>query len=268
MHLGQLIGLSAFLLASTTTFTDASPLINKRAEQDKFCGTEASKQAGNYNVHNNLVGRSESGEQCTEILSTASDNGISWRTTWTWSGQENYIKSFANAAYHFEPKAISEITSIPLAWDWEYTAAPDSGDSEGEEPKSNVMLDLWTYPHSDKIGGYDCEIAIWFDATGGAEPLGNKLVASPYVDTDGTKYDVYAGTNTVQKVFSFVAKSENAGENLEKFNGDVLPFISFLKKEAAYPADLQYLGAIRGGTTAYVGNNVVFTTREFIVQVK
>ena len=219
----------------------------------ELCGTEDSVQYGDYNVYNNLIGRSKSGAQCTQLIETSQINNVGWHTTWSWAGEEKKIKSFANAAYHFEPKAISDIKSIPIEWDWS---------TAGGIKKSNVALELYTYASpEDNEDYYEYEISIWLGKTGSAKPLGNRLDNQFFSTHDGNKYEVYVGNNGAQDVVTFIATKQ-----VKQFNADALLFIRHLINEDYFP-DSQVLGAIRGGITAYAGDKAEFTTKSFQVSV-
>ncbi|KAG2219782.1 hypothetical protein INT45_008873 [Circinella minor] len=243
MQLKQFIGVTA-LFASIAT---AVP-INK-----EFCGTEDSVQYGDYNVYNNLVGRSKSGTQCTRLIKTGQTDNVGWSTTWSWSGEEKKIKSFANAAYHFEPKVISDIKSILINWNWS---------TGGVVKKSNVALELYTYASpEDSEKDYDYKISIWLGKTGSTKPLGNRLDSPIFSTGDGNEYQIYIGYNGVQNVVTFVATKQ-----VKEFDGDAFSFIRHLIDTDHFP-DSQVLGAIRGGITAYVGDKATFTTKSFQVSV-
>ena len=48
----------------------------------------------------------------------ASDGSLSWSTSWSWSGGQGQVKSFANVVVESEKRALSEVQSIPSEWSW------------------------------------------------------------------------------------------------------------------------------------------------------
>ncbi|KAI9254439.1 concanavalin A-like lectin/glucanase domain-containing protein, partial [Phascolomyces articulosus] len=229
-----------------------------------FCGTEDSVQYGDYNVYNNLIGRSTSGSQCTELIRSGINGGgksVAWRTTWSWSGEEKKIKSFANAAHHHEPTPFVDTTEIPTIWEWTTTA------SESEQ-KYNVALNIFTSEEGPKDSGknYEYQIEIWLDRTGDdVKPIGNQLDGSSFTpggdSNTGEQYLLFSGSNGVQTVFTFVAT-----QKMNYFEGDLALFIQELI-DRGYMSGPQVIGAIRGGTTAYVGEKVEFITNQFKVSI-
>ena len=77
-----------FLLAVATTVF---------ARQQTLCDQFGYYASGSYSVNNNLWGEDAgTGSQCSYVNSI-SNSGISWYTTWTWSGGQNSVKSYANS---------------------------------------------------------------------------------------------------------------------------------------------------------------------------
>ncbi|KAI8144914.1 endoglucanase [Fennellomyces sp. T-0311] len=238
MQLKFIAGLSAL-----ATLALAAPL-EKRAE---FCGQWDTEEIGNYIVYNNLWGQdSGSGSQCTEVLNLDGNN-LSWRTAWSWSGGQYSVKSYANAAYMFDTKTLSSLSSIPFTWKWAYT---------GSDMVVNVAFDLWT--SAGNSGDYEYEIMIWLAAIGGAGPLGSQVSSFSY---DGTDWALYEGTNGAQTVYSYVA-----GNQIESITSDALPFLTHLV-DSGYLSSSQYLRAIQAGTEPFLGSNAELITSEYSVEV-
>lgn len=101
--------------------------LTRRADS---CGQWDTINKGDYIVYNNLWGQdnADSGEQCTG-LDAQNGTSLAWHTRWTWTGGQGQVKSFANAAYTFEPKQLSEVTKIPTTWKWSYVFFPSSSSS-------------------------------------------------------------------------------------------------------------------------------------------
>lgn len=91
-----------------------TPTIDKRATT--FCGQWDSLQTGSYIVYNNLWGQDAgTGSQCTTVNSL-SGSSVAWSTSWSWSGGDYNVKSYANAVVQTSAKQISAISSIPTTW--------------------------------------------------------------------------------------------------------------------------------------------------------
>ena len=92
--------------------------LNRRAD---MCGQWDTTTTDKFTLYNNLWGEAnaDSGSQCTGL---DSDNGntIAWHTSWSWTGGAGQVKSFANAAYNFEATQLSQLSSIPSTWKWQY----------------------------------------------------------------------------------------------------------------------------------------------------
>ncbi|KAI7848411.1 endoglucanase [Circinella umbellata] len=232
-------------LSTLATFVLGSPLLLKRAE---LCGQWDNEPVGDYIVYNNLWGMgSGDGSQCTEVLGL-DGNTLSWRTSWSWSGGPYDVKSYANAAYLFDAKVISDISNIPFTWTWSYTGSDDM--------VANVAFDLWTSTSS--TGDYEYEIMIWLAAFNGAGPLGSSVGTFSY---EGTSWTLYKGTNGAQTVYSFIASN-----NIESLTSNALPFITHLV-DNGYLEKSQYLRAIQSGTEPFLGTNAELTSTKYSVEI-
>lgn len=60
---------------------------------------------------------SGTGSQCTTVNSL-SGNTLSWKTSWSWSGGQGQVKSFANVVTDIAVTKLSSISSIPSTWSW------------------------------------------------------------------------------------------------------------------------------------------------------
>jgi xyloglucan-specific endo-beta-1,4-glucanase len=111
----KLLALTLGSLASAASITSGA--LNRRAD---FCGQWDTVTSGDFILYNNLWGQdnADSGSQCTG-LDSGSGNSISWHTSWSWSGGEYNVKSFANAAYQFTATQLSALSSIPTTWEWQ-----------------------------------------------------------------------------------------------------------------------------------------------------
>jgi xyloglucan-specific endo-beta-1,4-glucanase len=110
--------MKSFILASAAlaglALATPTPTIEKRAST--FCGQWDSVQTGSYIVYNNLWGQSAgTGSQCTTVNSL-SGSTLAWSTSWTWSGGNYNVKSYANVVLSATAKKISAISTIPTTW--------------------------------------------------------------------------------------------------------------------------------------------------------
>lgn len=125
------------------------------AQEQTLCDQYGYYSTGNYDVNNNLWGQDYgTGSQCTYINSI-SDSGVSWYTTWNWSGDEGQVKSYANSGYVGQMQMyISDISSIPTSVEWSYDTTDINAD---------VAYDLFTAAdasHDTSSGDY--ELMIWY----------------------------------------------------------------------------------------------------------
>jgi xyloglucan-specific endo-beta-1,4-glucanase len=103
------------LFAALAVATPTPTTVEKRAS---YCGQWDSQQTAGYTVYNNLWGMSAgSGSQCT-TLTGMSGNNLVWSTSWSWSGGQYNVKSYANAVVNFTQRAVSSVSSIPSTWTW------------------------------------------------------------------------------------------------------------------------------------------------------
>ncbi|GKT44513.1 endoglucanase cel12C [Colletotrichum spaethianum] len=235
---------SAVLAIPALAFATPTPTIEKRATT--FCDQWGSAVTGTYTVYNNLWGASSgTGSQCTTLTGLSGSN-LQWSTTWSWSGGQYNVKSYANAVVSVSKKALSAIGSIPSTWTWSYT---------GTGIVANVAYDLFT--SSTASGSAQYEIMIWLGALGGAGPISatGSTIATPTVA--GRTWNLYKGVNGQMTVFSFVAPS-----NVQNFSGDLKAFITYLVNSQGLPSS-QILQSIGAGTEPFVGSNAKFTTTAY-----
>lgn len=125
------------------------------AQEQTLCDQYGYYSSGNYAVNNNLWGEDNgTGSQCTYIDSI-SDSGISWYTTWNWSGGSSNVKSYANSGYIGQMQMyVSDISSIPTSVEWSY---------DNTDINADVSYDLFTAAdvnHDTSSGDY--ELMIWY----------------------------------------------------------------------------------------------------------
>ncbi|KAI8955864.1 family 12 glycosyl hydrolase [Xylaria longipes] len=225
-----------------------TPTIDKRATT--FCGQWDSLETGSYIVYNNLWGQdSGTGSQCTTV-NGLSGNSVAWSTSWSWSGGNYNVKSYANAVVQTSAKKISAISTIPTTWKYSYT---------GSNMVANVAYDLFT--SSSASGSSEYEVMVWLAALGGAGPISSSgsPVATPSIA--GVSWKLYDGYNGNMHVFSFVASSQ-----VTSFSGDLKEFLSYLTSNQGMSTS-QYVTSIGAGTEPFVGSNAVLTTTAYSVSV-
>ncbi|KAI0970715.1 family 12 glycosyl hydrolase [Xylaria arbuscula] len=233
----------AGLVAATPTAT-----LDKRATT--FCGQWDSVETGTYIVYNNLWGESAgTGSQCTTVNSL-SGSTVAWSTSWSWSGGDYNVKSFANAVVQATAKQISAISSIPTTWKYSYT---------GSSLVADVAYDAFT--SSSASGSSEYEIMVWLAALGGAGPISStgSPIATPTID--GVTWNLFSGPNGAMTVFSFVAQSQ-----VTSFSGDFKDFLTYLTTNQGLSTS-QYLTSIGAGTEPFVGSNAVLTTTAYSIVV-
>ncbi|KAI0485696.1 family 12 glycosyl hydrolase [Xylaria cf. heliscus] len=242
--------MKSFVLAALAGLALATPTptVDKRATT--FCGQWDSVQTGSYIVYNNLWGQSSgTGSQCTTVNSL-SGNSVAWSTSWTWSGGQYNVKSYANAVVQTSAKKISAISTMPTTWKYSYT---------GSNMVANVAYDLFT--SSSASGSSEYEVMVWLAALGGAGPISSSgsPVATPTIA--GVSWKLYDGWNGNMHVFSFVASSQ-----VTSFSGDLKAFLSYLTSNQGMSTS-QYVTSIGAGTEPFVGSNAVLTTTAYSITV-
>ncbi|KAK4445226.1 endoglucanase [Podospora aff. communis PSN243] len=210
-----------------------------------------------YELINNLWGRdaATSGSQCT-YLDTASPSGMAWRTTWSWNGAPNNVKSYPYAGRQFpRGKLICGIVSMPTEVKWQY-----EGNLKGM--RANVAFDLFTArdPEHPNHGG-DFELMIWLARYGGVCPIG-KCVGQ--VQIQGRRWELWDGYNGAMRVWSFLPAS---GGEICEFKADVREFFGYLEQERGFPAAEQNLIVFQIGTECFTGGPATFACTQFSADV-
>jgi xyloglucan-specific endo-beta-1,4-glucanase len=243
-----------FSLASTASLALGAPTtpatsLYKRAD---FCGQWDNQINGPYTTYNNLWGKAQasSGSQCTGVDSF-SGNTLKWHTKWSWAGGPGQVKSYANVVTKITQKAISQVTSLPSTWSWNYS---------GNSIIANVAYDLFT--GASATGSAQYEVMIWLGALGGAGPISSTGAPIANVNVAGTSWKLYKGPNGQMTVFSFVANSE-----VKNFNGDLNEFLKYLRNSQGLPGT-QILQSVGAGTEPFSGSNAVLTTTAYTMSQK
>ncbi|OLL23499.1 putative xyloglucan-specific endo-beta-1,4-glucanase A [Neolecta irregularis DAH-3] len=228
-----------------------------RRDSRRICDQQGRAYVGKYILYNNLWNANGyEGSQCLEAPSSQA-NPTSWSSNWNWKfygdpEKDNQVKSFSNVYLQGLPKDISTIQSIPSTWSWSYS---------GNSVRADVAYDLFLGQHSDSRP--DVEIMIWVGALGGVLPISNGDKAVN-LDLEGINWSLYHGITDFNgfttQVYSFVA---NSGQ-LRDFKGDINQFITHLKNEG-YFSSKYYLHTLDAGTEAFSGENAIFDTSVYSV---
>ncbi|KAM0345594.1 hypothetical protein ACHAPU_006247 [Fusarium lateritium] len=248
----KFFGVVSALLAAVATASPTTPskTLDKRATT--WCDSFGSVQTAGYTVYHNNWGRGDatSGSQCTTFSSYKSGS-FSWSTKWSWAGGDIHVKSYSNVALEGINKKISAIKSIPSKWTWRYT---------GTNMVSDVAYDLWLAPSVGAANKY--EIMIWVGSYGGAGPIsdhGSTPLAT--LNLNGAQWKLFRGPNGDTTVYSFVA-TKNQGN----FEGDLLPFLTYLTKSQGVPSS--YVAtSFQAGTEPFVGSDCTFATSAYSLSV-
>ncbi|KAJ6001527.1 endoglucanase-1 [Penicillium canescens] len=235
--------ISLFIALATAAF----------AQQRTLCDQYGYFASGSYSVNNNLWGKySGTGSQCTYVNS-ASNSGISWYTTWAWSGGENNVKSYANSGFiGLKKQHISDISSIPTSVKWSY---------DNTNIRADVSYDLFTAAdinHDTSSGDY--ELMIWLARYGNVQPIGSKIATAT---VQGKTWELWYGANGSQKTYSFVASSP-----ITSWSGDIKGFFDYLTAHEQFPASSQNLITMQFGTEPFTGGKSTFTVSNWSASVK
>lgn len=222
---------SALALFATAASAAPTSTIEKRAS---ICGQWDSATTGSYTLYQDLWNENEgTGSQCSQI-NGLSGNTVKWSTSWSWSGNSNQVKSYANIVTKVTSTKLSGISSLPTVWDWSYS---------GSSIVADVSYDIFTSATSGGSNAY--EIMIWLAALGGAGPISSTGSPVATVTLAGHSFKLYSGPNGDTTVFSFVAVSE-----ITAFSGDIMTFLNYLISNQGLSSS-QYLTSIGAGTEPF-----------------
>ncbi|KAK3331408.1 glycoside hydrolase family 12 protein [Apodospora peruviana] len=219
-----------------------------------LCEQYAYWSSNGYEVLNNLWGKdaATSGSQCTYVDGYSSQNGVQLRSTWTWNGGPNNVKSYIYAGRQVtKGLKIASIKSMPTALNWDYST---------ENVRANVAYDVFTAtdPNHANSGG-DYELMIWLARLGNVYPIGQ---STGQVTVAGRTWDLWVGYNGAMRVYSFVAASP-----VRQFSADVKDFFNYLVTAQNYPAAQQNLIVFQVGTEAFTGGPATFSVSKFTASV-
>jgi xyloglucan-specific endo-beta-1,4-glucanase len=199
-----------------------APLALAQTLCDQFSYTSTDSYYANNNKWGSALG---AGQQCTHIDSV-SDDGISWRVDWSWSGNDAMVKSYPYAGRMLaEKKLVSHIGSIRTQADWGYS---------GDAIRANVAYDMFTAAdpaHETSSGDY--EVMVWLANYGDLWPVGRSVGR---VEMEGAQWTLWDGFNGDMHVYTFVA---DAAQHSVDF--DAKRFFDYLRDNKGFPVDSQYM---------------------------
>lgn len=220
------------------------------AAQTTLSGDFDCKSSFSYTLCQNLWGKSAGVGSQSSTLINGTDSSISWSTTWQWSQGQNNVKSYANiAADQAKGIRLSDITSMPTTWNWEYQNA-------GSDVRADVAYDIWTgVPQVGAPASKDSsyEIMIWLSGKGGVQPIGSKVASG--VSLAGHKWDMWMGPNTNWQVISFVS----GDGDIQNFSADLKDFFNHIVKNHGVD-NSQYLQFTQAGTEPFTGSATLVTS--------
>ncbi|KAI0727119.1 endo-1,4-beta-D-glucanase [Fomitopsis betulina] len=206
--------------------------------------------SGNYQLCNDQWGAGNGEGSQSSTLESTSGTSITWSTTYTWSENENDVKSYANV----EPTSgasgmtLAEITSAPTTYNWEYT-------SSSSGLRADVSYDIWTGTSagSPASSTSSYEIMIWLSGEGGIEPVGSQIDSG--ISVAGHTWNLWSGPNSNWQTISFVS----ADGNINDFSADINEFFQYLEENQGVSTS-QVLQAIQAGTEAFTGTATLSVT--------
>ncbi|CCM06310.1 uncharacterized protein FIBRA_08561 [Fibroporia radiculosa] len=268
----QLLSLSAItLLASFVAATS-----------EVITGQWTCVDAGAYQLCQNLWGEDNGVGSQNATLYSATGDSISWSTTYTWADGPYDVKSYSNVnQLSATGMLLSEITSAPTAWQWEYEAISSS-------TVADVSYDIWVGTSPDDPGtdtstfeigrvsilslfGYPMSgRRLDFDSAG---PLGSEIASD--ISVGGYSWNLYSGFNTYWTTVSFVTNQGNIydfSSDLKDFFGKpsipVLSPVSLSNPLLYRPVYLNensnvslsnYLQSVESGTEPFLGTATLYT---------
>ncbi|KIY73277.1 glycoside hydrolase family 12 protein [Cylindrobasidium torrendii FP15055 ss-10] len=208
------------------------------------------KGAGNYDLCQNLWGKSSGvGSQSSTLISASGDN-ISWSTNWTWANNENSVKSYANVeSTTAKGVKLSDIKTAPTTWVWDHTTQSDG-------IRADVAYDIWTGVQSvgaPASANSSYEFMIWLAKLGGIQPVGSRIASN--VQVAGYNWEIWRGPNTNWQVISFFTT-----DLIKNFQVDLTDFFDYLIANQSVSSS-QYLQSIQAGTEPFTGSANLVTSQ-------
>ena len=146
----------AVLAAPSSSPSTVETSVEKRQIQT-LCEQYGYWSGNGYEINNNLWGRgsASSGSQCTYV-DGADNNGVRWRTTWTWQGGQDQVKSYVYSGRQIQRgRTISSISSMQTTVNWSYSTT--------NNVRANVAYDIFTAADPNHVNSSgDYELMIWY----------------------------------------------------------------------------------------------------------
>ncbi|KAK4128067.1 glycoside hydrolase family 12 protein [Parathielavia appendiculata] len=246
----QLIALFLASLAAASPLGSTTPTTSLIPRQQATLCDQYGYWSGNgYEINNNNWGKgsASSGSQCTYV-DGSSGSGVRWRTTWTWRGGDNNVKSYANSGRQFaRGLRISSLSSMQTSVSWSYDTT---------NIRANVAYDVFTAADPNHVtSSGDYELMIWLARYGNVYPIGSSVGT---VNVAGRTWELWVGYNGSMKVFSFIAPSP-----INSFSANVKDFFNYLQSSQGYPASSQHLIVFQLGTEPFTGGPATMTVSQF-----
>ncbi|KAK4556537.1 Endoglucanase-1 [Recurvomyces mirabilis] len=204
-----------------------------------------------YTVNNNLWGESYGSGSQTTTVDSISSSMVAWHTTWSWSGDNNQVKSYSNSQLTFTKKLVSSINSIPTSVRWS---------SSSSNINADVSYDLFTAADINHVTySGDYELMIWLGKYGSIQPIGSVLETTTI---GGQSWQVWGGGGS-QYTYSFVATNSP----VTSWNGDIKAFFTYLTSKHNFPATKQYLIDLQFGTEPFTGSGETLTVNSWSASV-
>lgn len=146
-----LLPLAPSLAAAAAAALPKGPSVLEERQIATLCDQFGTWNGIGYTVSNNLYGESSatSGSQCTYVDSNLVV-GLSWHTTWQWTGGAGIVKSYASSAANIPAgRTISSILTMLTTATWTYSTSTVQAD---------VAYDLMT---TSTGSGGSYEVMIW-----------------------------------------------------------------------------------------------------------
>ncbi|KAF8228427.1 glycoside hydrolase family 12 protein [Tricholoma matsutake] len=251
MHSLFNLAFPVILLVASVSTAPSQKLDKRYLDTSSYCGQWDSVSAGPYSLLLDQWGKTDAysgSSQCASLTSfSASNNTISWKTTYNWDGGSQ-VKSFANIQMNDGlDKQLSTIHSIPTNWEWKNTACTPL--------VADVAYDMFTSTSPGGANNLKVEVMIWL-ANFNSGPIsynygsnGRAISVANSIPLAGHKWDIYSGTNGVNEVYSFLPANNDF---ISSFTGDLLIFLQWLMSNQCLSSH-QYLTTLQAGTEATSG---------------
>ena len=229
--------LSAVLLTGTLVAAGLAVAVTEASADTRICDQYSSAVAGSYVVQNNRWGTSAT--QCINVTGNGfqivQQDGVS-----NSGAPVSYPSIFYGCHYTncspgtVLPKQLSSIHGVNSSINFNYVG----------NAKFDASYDIWLDPTAKKDGVNQTEIMIWFNRTGGVQPVGSKTAT---INIGGRSWEVWTGNNGSNNVASYVATS-----TMNNWSFSVLDFINDTKNRG-YANNSWYLTSIQAGFEPWSG---------------